>query len=164
MNSYTTSRLAIIPLDESHTGFIYDLVNTPAWKEFIGDRQINTIDEAHSYVHRILNDPDIEYWVVSLNENYKNIGIITFIKREYLDHRDIGFAFLPEYSGLGYAREAAEEVLNDLHRVYPVILASTMPSNTKSIKLLERLGFSEVQAMVRDNDSFLLFKKVSGNN
>lgn len=120
------------------------------------------MDDALTYVQMIISDADIDYWVVTLNGTNQPVGIITFIKREYLDHPDIGFAFLPDHSGFGYAREATEEVLDDLHRDHPVILATTMPANIKSIKLLDKLGFSKIQEMVRDTESFLVFKKDAG--
>ena len=34
------------------------------------------------------------------------------LKRDVLDDVDIGYAFLPEFGGQGYAREAATAVLN----------------------------------------------------
>ena len=70
------------------------------------------------------------------------LGIISFLKRHYLEHFDIGFAFLPEYNGCGYAYEAAEKVLSiaSQQAEYSTILATTIPQNIASIKLLNKLG------------------------
>ena len=66
------------------------------------------------------------------------------LKRDYLDHPDIGFAFLPEYTGKGYAYEIVKEIiyygLNVLQ--FEKILAIVLPENSSSVKLLERLGFT----------------------
>ena len=70
------------------------------------------------------------------------LGIISFLKRSYLEHFDIGFAFLPEFNGCGYAYEAAEKVLfiASQKEEYSTILATTIPQNIASIKLLNKLG------------------------
>ena len=65
------------------------------------------------------------------------------LKRDYLDHPDIGFAFLPDYTGKGYAYEIVKEIIHyGLHRLQMgKILAIVLPENSSSIKLLERAGF-----------------------
>ena len=68
--------------------------------------------------------------------------MISFLKRDYLENFDIGFAFLPEFAGLGYAYEAAKEILSivSTYPAYHTVLATTIPHNLRSIKLLIKLG------------------------
>ena len=98
--------------------------------------------DAIAYIQRIKNTPNLIYWVVRLKDNHVPIGIISFMKRSYLEHFDIGFAFLPEFQGCGYAYEAAEKVLSITSQKaeYSPILATIIPVNTASIKLLNKLG------------------------
>lgn len=86
------------------------------------------------------------------------IGVITLIKKVYLDHHDIGFAFLPEYAGKGYAYEAAVSVLKDVINdpAHSTILATTVKDNSSSIKLLEKLGLRfEKEIKVADMQLFV---------
>lgn len=156
---YTTQRLRLGWLDVADTDFIKELVNTPGWLQFIGDRNIHTQEEALAYVHRILNAPTVTYWVVRLREESTPVGIITFIKREYLQHYDIGFAFLPAYEGKGYAYEAVSVVLKDLAAdpQHDHILATTIKENTRSVKLLEKLGLKFERVIEEGNETLMLY-------
>ena len=100
-------------------------------------------EDALAYINRILNTQDLFYWVVRLKDGNTPIGIISFLKRNYLEHFDLGFAFLPSFNGAGYAFEAANGILSMVQKnpVFHPILATTIPQNVNSIKLLIKLGF-----------------------
>ena len=138
----TTDRLLIEPLVLADNNFILELVNTDGWIKFIGNRKITSPMEATAYIQKILDNPNVNYWVVKLKDDKTAIGVVTFIKRDYLDHHDIGFAFLPDFCGSGYAYEATLAVLNKMvqQHNHSHILATTIPENSNSIKLLEKLG------------------------
>ena len=141
--NFITPRLLLDALNFSDVEFVRVLVNTPGWIEFIGDRKIKTNEDGLVYIQKLMSNPNIQYWVVRLKSQNIPVGVITFIKRDYLDSHDIGFAFLPEYSGKGFAYEAASVVL-DAAKSDPVhsrIFATTLKENTKSISLLSKLGF-----------------------
>ena len=89
--NYHTKRLVLTELGLNDAAFINELVNTQAWIKFIGDRNIKTAAEAKNYVEKIMNNPAINYWVVKLKGQDAGIGVISFIKRDYLEHYDIGF-------------------------------------------------------------------------
>jgi RimJ/RimL family protein N-acetyltransferase len=59
---------------------------------------------------------------------------------------DFAFVFAPEHWGRGVAFEACQAVLPHLARDFGVraLFATVDPRNSRSIRLLERLGFSEV--------------------
>jgi [ribosomal protein S5]-alanine N-acetyltransferase len=137
-----TQRLVLNLITEADDDFMRTLVNTEGWLKFIGDRNVHSKQDAIAYIQRIKNTPNLFYWVVRLKDNDTPLGIISFIKRSYLEHFDIGFAFLTEYNGCGYAYEAAEKVLSIASKKleYSTILATTIPQNIASIKLLNKLG------------------------
>jgi RimJ/RimL family protein N-acetyltransferase len=143
-NEFTTNRLYLQQLTLTDKAFIVELLNTPGWLKFIGDRQVRTTDAAEGYIGKILQNDNVKYWVVKLKDSDIAIGVITFIKRAYLQHHDIGFAFLPAYSGKGFAYEAAAAVLQHVaaDKAHTHILASTIKDNKNSIALLEKLGLS----------------------
>ncbi len=90
-------RLSILDLTLDHAEFMFQLMNTPKWKEFIGDRNIQTVSDASNYIQKILDRPNTDYWVIEQNQGKESIGVVTFMKRDYLDHFDIGFALLPKF-------------------------------------------------------------------
>jgi len=141
--TYSTARLLLTELALSDADFIAELVNTEEWIRYIGDRNIKTHEDAIAYVQKIMENASIRYWVVKLKEELTPIGIITLIRRDYLEHADIGFAFLPKYAGQGYAYEATAVVLEDALNGdgHARVLAITVASNRRSIQLLEKLGF-----------------------
>lgn len=141
-SSLSTDRLHLNLLTVEDHDFIFSLVNSKGWIEFIGDKNVHSQDDAIAYIQKILSNEAIAYWVVTVKDTNVPTGLITLIKRTYLDHYDIGFAFLPDYQGSGYAHEAAQAVLSMAATIplFNPMLATLLPSNTKSIKLLHKLG------------------------
>ena len=146
--SITTERLSIDLITTADHDFMLELLNSKGWIEFIGDRNIHSKEDAIAFIKKILGNPLFVYRVVKLKNENVPIGIISFIKRDYLIHHDVGFAFLPGFTGNGYAYEASKEVLEiELQKPeHSKILATTQPKNLNSIKLLNKLGlhFDEV--------------------
>ena len=160
---YTTDRLILAELNLTDADFIFELVNTAEWKQFIGERHINSKEDAVAYTQKIISNTNISYWVVKLKEQLVPIGIITLIKRDYLQHRDIGFAFLPAFGKKGYATEAAAVVLRDLANDNDCqsVLATTIEENTNSIQLLEKLGLSFSERITQDGETLLIYAVTS---
>jgi len=154
-----TERLLLNILTQGDHDFIRELVNTEGWLQFIGDRNIHSEEAAIAYINKINGTPNFYYWVVRLKENHRPVGIITFIKRDYFTYFDIGFAFLPDYNGKGYAYEAANEVLSfiKLQPQLQTVLATTLPGNVRSINLLARLGFHFDREIVVGNNLLCVY-------
>lgn len=150
---FTTDRLQLGIVTTDDYAFVSALVNSCGWLEFIGDRNVHNKEDAIAYINKILDAPNIHYWVIRVKGSGTPVGIISFIKRDYLDYYDIGFALLPEYSGLGYAYEAAKEVLmfaSNVAKHHPIV-ATTLSYNVSSIKLLTKLGLHfEKEILVED--------------
>jgi RimJ/RimL family protein N-acetyltransferase len=94
-------------------------------------------------------------YLVAIKGGGPPIGICGLIKRDSLEDVDIGFAFLPEYWGRGYAYEAASAVMAYGGSVLGLkrIVAITSVDNDSSARLLEKLGL-RFEAMVKlSNDS-----------
>lgn len=142
-DSAETERLFLSGITTNDYEFIISLVNSKGWLQFIGERNVHSKAEAVAYIGKIVDSQNFYYWVVRIKEGSIPVGIISFIKREYLDHFDIGFAFLPKFQANGYAYEATKEILlvvRTENENVPV-LASTIPGNVNSVKLLIKLGF-----------------------
>jgi [ribosomal protein S5]-alanine N-acetyltransferase len=157
--SLTTYRLLIEPLTITDTSFILELVNTEGWLRFIGDRNVRSEADAETYIQRILQNQNICYWVVKLKDGIEKIGVISYIKRDYLEHKDIGFAFLPQFFNKGYAYEATSGILERVLREDKLthILATTIPENTSSIRLLEKMGLSFEKEIQVEKDTLHVY-------
>lgn len=154
-----TDRLSIGPLLSTDTMFISELVNSKGWLQFIGDRKVHSPEDAAAYIEKINDNPHVTYWVARLKDTGTAAGVVTLIKREYLEHHDIGFAFLPVFAGKGYAYEAAKAVLYKVINTgtHSYILATTMAANSSSIKLLEKLGLEFEKEIEVEGEKLLLY-------
>ena len=154
----SSARLEVIDLTLHHASFILKLVNTPDWLKYIGDKKVYTLEQAEAFIQNLLEDPHRNYWPVRLKENHVAIGVIALIQRDYLQHPDFGFAFLPEYYKKGYAIEASASVLENfgIQNINP-IHGITLTENENSIQLLKRLGFELEKEFTKDGESLYLF-------
>lgn len=143
-----TERLYIRTVLTDDAPFILELMNTPKWVEFIGDRNISTVEEAEAYIIEKAF-PQLEKYgytnnVIIRSEDNKKLGTCGLYHREDRDDPDIGFAFLPQFEGKGYAHEASKRIMTSAKEDYGFteLSAYTLENNESSRKLLERLGFS----------------------
>lgn len=155
-----TERLILERLSENDINFIIELVNTDGWIKFIGNRNIHTIETAIAYIQKIKANPNIKYWTVKIKETMQPIGLVTLIKRDYLEHPDIGFAFLLDFLNKGYAYEGTSAILTHLiqNKSLTHILAETLPENIISIKLVEKLGLKFEKEMEIENEILHIYK------
>ncbi len=155
-----TERLLLEQLSVDDKAFILELVNTQGWIEFIGDKKIHSLDDATAYIQKINANQNIIYWTAKLKATRSSIGLVTFIKRDYLSHHDLGFAFLPNFNAKGFAYEATRAVLTYLmeRKAFETILAISLHYNTRSIKLLQKLGFKYEKEVQNENDALHLYK------
>lgn len=138
-----TDRLQLVPLTDDHAIFIFDLLNSAGWLQFIGDRQIRHEQDAILYIQKINQNQQLRYWIIQLRSCGTSIGILTLIQRSYLDHPDLGFALLPSFHKKGFASEAAKCLSQLLFQECNLskLLATTLSNNHASIQLLSNLGF-----------------------
>jgi RimJ/RimL family protein N-acetyltransferase len=160
-----TDRLILRWLSPEDAEFILRLVNEPSWLKFIGDKGVRTIEDARSYIQKgpvdMYSRLGFGLYLVELREESLPIGMCGLLKRDTLEDVDIGFAFLPEYWGRGYAYESAFAVITHSREVLGLnrIVAITSPDNDRSAKLLEKLGlrFEEMLKLSHDSEAVKLF-------
>jgi len=130
--------------------FVYTLMNSPGWLRFIGDRDIKTVDDAKRYIkERFYPTYELKacgFWCVVEKNSSEPIGTVSMILRDSLDEVDLGFAFLPKYTGYGYAFEASQAILKIEQNECGLesVLAFTDLDNARSQSLLKRLGFTRI--------------------
>ena len=160
-----TERLYLRRATLKDANFIHALLNSPGWIQYIGDRGISSTEKAIAYIQNSLwtsyETNGFGLLTVCLKDRDTPIGLCGFLQRDYLEHPDIGFAFLPSFEGKGFAFEAADAVMkygaSDLK--LKKIHAICMETNVKSVRLLHRLGFqkSGVIQPDKDGEELLLF-------
>lgn len=139
--------------------FIRALVNDPAWIQNIGDRHVHTLEDARAYLEKgalaMYEREGFGLYAVVQRDSGEAIGMCGLVRRAGLDGDiDLGFAFLPEHRGRGYAIESARAVRDYAKAILGLkrLVAIVSPRNRPSIRLLERLGFRFERAVKLPND------------
>ena len=147
MKVLETGRLLLRWLKANDAEFILQLVNDPSWLRYIGNKGVRTLEDAQLYIE---NGPVEMYarlghglYLVEKKATGEAVGICGLISRESLKDVDLGFAFLPEFRGQGYAFESASAIMVHEVRVHGLsrVVAVTSQDNHASARLLEKLGF-----------------------
>jgi ribosomal-protein-alanine N-acetyltransferase len=166
-----TERLALAELTEADAPFILELLLSPGFKENIGDRGVHDLEGARGYVERaragyVTNGFGL--WRCDVKATGEAAGICGLVKRDGLDHPDVGYAFLERFWGRGYASEAAAASLAYGRDVVGLstIVAITTPKNAPSIAVLKKIGMRDaglIQLPGHDGESsFFTTDQVSG--
>ena len=162
---FQTERLHLRKINPEDAPFVFELLNSPGWLKYIGDRGISDLKKAEAYIEeRYLPSykNGLGNFIVVHKGSGKPIGSCGLYKRDNLEYPDIGFAFLPEFLGKGYGYEAASAMLKyaltDLK--LEKVLGFTVDYNVASIKLLEKLGLKNVGTfqLEDDDEELLLFQ------
>ncbi|TFF30380.1 GNAT family N-acetyltransferase [Mucilaginibacter psychrotolerans] len=161
-----TERLGLRQLSTADAPFILQLLNTPGWLKFIGDKKVYTLTDAEKYLIdgpiKSYHDNGFGLYLVADKDTGEPIGMCGIIKRDTLDCPDIGYALMPEYIGKGYAYEIAAAVLQYAQRDLQLsaLCAITLPINIPSKNLLEKLGFKSQGPfqMAGSTETLLLYR------
>lgn len=163
-----TQRLTISKVTLADAPFFLELVNTPNFKKYIGDKKLSTIEGVETYLKAgILKSYDehgFSYYTLRLHDNDKTIGIVGILKRDNLECPDIGFAMLPQFEGKGYGYESSMAMLQVAKEQFNInkIAAITLPYNVNSINLITKLGleFEKKVKPFADEEELLFFAKL----
>lgn len=155
---YETERLIIRPTNLEDAAFIFELLNSPKWLKYIGDRNLTSVADARKYIETKML-PQYKKMGFSNNTVIRKsdgakIGTCGLYDREGLEGVDIGFAFLPAYEKQGYAFEAASKIMAVAIEELKLktISGITLEENTASRKLLEKLGLTCIDCIYLPGD------------
>ena len=161
----STKRTEIKPTLVQDAAFIFDLLNSPKWKRFIGDRELNNIEDARDYIrYKML--PQLAQDGFSNNtirlKSGEKIGVCGLYKRPGLNHADIGFALLPQWERKGYGLESSKALLDRAFKElgFKKLAGITNLENQASQKLLTRLGLKSIGSTILpgEEEELLLFE------
>ncbi|HKK80498.1 MAG TPA: GNAT family N-acetyltransferase [Phaeodactylibacter sp.] len=144
---FETPRLRLRLTDYEDAAFLLELLNTPKWLQYIGDRNVYDLDSARVYIqNRVQSQYDrlgfAGYTLIRKSDQQK-LGCCGLYNREGLEGIDLGFALLPQYEGQGYGSEAAGRLKEAAFAEIglPSLCAITTKDNLASQGLLRKLGF-----------------------
>ena len=160
-----TERLQLKWFTLDDTPLMYAIWNDPAFVRFVGDRGIKTLETAESAMHdgplQLYETYGYGPFRVIRRSDGADAGVCGLYRRENLDAPDIGFAFLPDYRGMGFGYESSCAVLRYARDELelPKLTAIVSPQNMASVRLLEKLGlrFEESIRMPGDDEEVSLY-------
>jgi len=169
--TFETDRLLIRPMKIGDAEFFLELVNSPNWLKYIGDRKVYSVTNAEEYIKaRILPQLALLGFgnnVVIRKADGIKVGTCGLYDREGLKGIDIGYAMLPQYYGTGYAIESVNRLKLAAFNDFQIsqINAITLPENRASKNLLLKLGFTfrKMVTVPTDDAELMLFSLKNKN-
>ena len=96
--------------DEGDTQFLVELLNQPSFLKFIGDRGVRNVEQAKDYIrkgpHASFARHGFGLVLVQRKADGVRMGMCGLLQRDILPDVEVGYAFLPEFWGHGYAFES----------------------------------------------------------
>lgn len=141
MELFKTERLIIRRFKESDAAALYDYFEKPRVNCFM-DEKLNTVEEAKAEV--LKRSKDVSQYAVCLPDDTLIGNIFAFSEYDG-DSYNVGWNLNSKYEGKGFAKEAAEGLLNYLfteqnaRRIYCYV----EEDNERSQALCKRLGLRE---------------------
>ncbi|SEN58388.1 GNAT family N-acetyltransferase [Actinacidiphila rubida] len=147
----TTERLVLRESEPRDRAAFVELFSSPEVGTYVGgSRSSEEVERTMPPV------PGQRFGVLVVELDGSMIGVLTFDPRdpERLGHirpeggeTELGYLFLPRAWGRGYASEACAAALGWMARVRPgePVVLSTQTANVASMRVAEKLGFTEVE-------------------
>ncbi|WP_261886109.1 GNAT family N-acetyltransferase [Vibrio pomeroyi] len=171
MQAVETERLRLRMITPRDATFIQRLYSSEDFLRYIGDKEINDTEKAVEYIKnnilKMHQEKGVCLLMVEIKETSTPIGICGLIKRDTLESHDIGYGFVPEFYGQGFAREAAKVIIEQAKQNADIdhLVAITTSDNIRSIALLTKLGFvfERVEDVISESVNLNLYGFSLGN-
>jgi RimJ/RimL family protein N-acetyltransferase len=143
-----TDRLLLRPFTPGDAKEYFPLVSDPDILRFTGEGPVDTIDDAREILMMRPISDYAKYGFGRMACIEKSSGrLIGFSGLKYLpdlNEVDIGYRFLPDTWGKGYATESAKAIMDELVPAFKLkrIIGLAFPENYASISVLKKLGLN----------------------
>lgn len=140
-----TERLVLREITLNDTEEMFQLYSNPDVLKYTGEPVVASIEEMEQAIQvRISNYKKYGYgrWATFLKNEMQFIGWAGLAYLPEFDEIDLGYRFLPNYWGMGFATEASDAILTygfDKLKLKRII-AIAMKENKASIKVMEKVG------------------------
>ncbi|MFZ3408269.1 GNAT family N-acetyltransferase [Vibrio chagasii] len=171
MQAVETARLRLRMITTEDAEFIQRLYSSEDFLRYIGDKEITNTAKAEEYIEnnilKMHQEKGVCLLMVELKATSTPIGVCGLIKRDSLESHDIGYGFVPEFYGQGFAQEAAEAIIEQAKQNADIdhLVAITTSDNIRSIALLTKLGFvfERVEDVINESVNLNLYGFSLGN-
>jgi RimJ/RimL family protein N-acetyltransferase len=164
MNTLETPRLILRPHTEADAADFVTLNCDEVVVRYTGDVAIHTEVEALHIFRNIIfpqyEKNDMGRLAVILKSTGEYLGWCGLKFLEEDNEVDIGYRLMQKHWGKGYATEAAEACIKEGFEYYKLseIVATVVPENTGSVKVIEKIGLHFLKEEIGFEDSTLLWK------
>ena len=145
-----TPRLTITTFSQAMAQNVYENSQDDDTRRFVPDEVYDSVEEAREAIDFLMSrydsaDGPFVYPIIT-NDGGKNIGYVQLCKLEEEGAWEIGYHIAKQFTGKGYATEAAKAFLPvmtqklNLNEVYGICLAE----NLASVRVLEKCGFTRI--------------------
>ena len=146
-----TERLIIRSFVEADVDALAPILADPEVMRYIGTGAPMTRAEAQSYVERCIHhERTVGYarYALNVKDSGDLIGFCGYAPMR--DYIDFGYRMASRYWGRGLAMEAAAPIVDygfrDLN--LPEIVATAFPENARSLRVIEKLGFTYTRNII----------------
>ncbi|MEM7357743.1 MAG: GNAT family N-acetyltransferase [Pseudomonadota bacterium] len=148
-----TARSVLTRLSVVDAEFLHELMNSPPYLQFVGDRGLDSVQKTERYINEYFLASQRKHrfgYFIASNRDGEKVGVVGFLKKDYLQYPDIGFAFLPGYQSQGLGYEVSNKVMEHAIENYAMtrIDAVVAPDNFVSQGLLQKLNFQAQGSIV----------------
>ncbi|GEP50534.1 N-acetyltransferase [Flavobacterium noncentrifugens] len=165
--AFETKRLLLRELLPSDTEGLFRLDSNPEVHKYLGKKPVTNISQIHDVlanIHQQYLDNGIGRWAVILKETNEFIGWSGLkIEKNANGHEryyDLGYRFIPEFWGKGYAFESATAFVdfgfNEMN--LSVINAIADINNQGSRNVLEKCGFKPMNEFIFEGDPHIWYE------
>ncbi|KZL18975.1 hypothetical protein PsAD2_02493 [Pseudovibrio axinellae] len=154
----TTKRCLITRPQLRDRPFLNQLFCNEKTRAFLGGRQSqNAIERRCS---KVISQSQCDHGIVRLQEGDRAVGLLSVGPYHDTLSYEVSYEFLPEYWGKGYAYEALQAFLPFSCQALklPVILAETQHRNTRSKRLLDKIGLQQVDQLKRFGEQQVIYQ------
>ena len=142
----TTTRLALREMTEADATHVFRLNSAAEVVQYVGEPVLASeraaLEILRTHILPQYRTYRVGRWAVELKDNATFIGWcgLKYVPED--NAYDLGYRFMKDYWGKGYATEAAQEVLHYARRHLggARIVGKALLDNTPSIRVLEKIG------------------------
>ncbi len=157
-----TERLALRQAELADGPFIFELLTDKTFIDNIADKGVRELSDAEDYIRQSLlasyENNGFGLYLVERKSDNAAVGLCGLVKRDGLNCPDIGYAFLPRFTGVGFATESAKAVFQYAQNTLKLtrVVGITSPDNTASIAVLKKIGLGHQQQIELDGKPTVL--------
>ncbi|WP_336517697.1 GNAT family N-acetyltransferase [Pollutibacter soli] len=142
-----TDRLELRPTNENDLDIFFTLITNPYVRKYLLDDEILNMDQVKDFLDISINQFNSSHyglWLIESRETHHAMGFTGLWQFFDEGQPQLLYALLPQYTGYGFAIEAASAIVNYVFTElkFEQLIASCDEPNQSSQRLAEKLGMT----------------------